>query len=382
MAIIDAAGVSARVEQVALEDALGRRLAADIVADRDDPPFDKSLMDGFAVRAGDGATLRVVGEIAAGAEAGRGLVAGEAMAIMTGAPIPTGADAVVPIEQTRREGDMVHLQATARAGQSIGRRGGDCQTGAVLLNKGTQLFSPQIAVAASTGARRVSVFGRPRVAILSTGDEIVPIDRVPWGAEIRNTNSPMLRALLGALGCEVRDLGIVRDEPALIREKLEDGMQSDVLFVCGGMSMGEHDYVPRLLVEMGVEIRISKLRIKPGKPFVFGERGGRFVFGLPGNPVSGYVCTLRLASRLLVRMAGGRPVETLPTATLLKGVPENGPREFYQPGILDGIGGVEPLAWKGSADIYTLARANALIVREENALAAPFDTKTRYLPMM
>jgi molybdopterin molybdotransferase len=393
IAIIDATPVNPRTEVAQLNDAAGRRLAADTVADRDDPPFDKSLMDGFAVRGGDGLTLRVVGGIPAGTSATIAIAAGEAMSIMTGAPVPAGADAVVPVEQTAREGESVLLSLKAKVGQSIARRGSDCAAGSIVLRRGVELGPAQIAVAASVGAAMVEVYARPRVAVLSTGDEIVPVDQQQGVAQIRNSNSYMLCALLTRLGCDVQDMGIVRDQPELIREKLDLGMQCDALFVTGGMSMGEYDYVPRILREMGVELRISKLRIKPGKPFVFGVREeaphvhaglgstGKFVFGLPGNPVSGYVCTLRLASRLLRRMSGGEADGGVLGATLRKALPANGPREFYQPGVLDGAGGVNPLDWKGSADIYTLAAANTLIIREENAPACPVGSTVSCIRM-
>jgi molybdopterin molybdotransferase len=381
IAIIDATPVQPRVQTVPLEQSAGRRLAADIIADRDDPPFDKSLMDGFAVRAGDGDVLQIVGEIAAGAASDRGISAGQAMSIMTGAPIPPGADAVVPVEQTRRQGQAVHVQTMVKMGQSIGRRGSDCAAGAVVLKRGTLLGPAQIAVAASMGAANIEAYARPRVAILSTGDEIVSVNQQPEGSQIRTSNSSMLHALLTRLGCDVHDMGIVRDEPGLIRAELEKGMEHDALFVTGGMSMGEYDYVPQLLLEMGVELRISKLRIKPGKPFVFGVRAGKFVFGLPGNPVSGYVCSLRLAARLLRRMGGGPAESGVSTAMLRSPLPPNGPREFYQPGVLDDEGGIDPLKWKGSADIYTLASGNALIIRAESSPAMPIGAVVGVLRM-
>jgi molybdopterin molybdotransferase len=394
IAIIDGTPVHPRIDRVSLHEAAGRRLAGDIVADRDDPPFDKSLMDGYAVSPGDATTLRVIGDIPAGKCAERGIEAGEAMSIMTGAPLPTGADAVVPVEQTSRDGDFVILKVIPKRGQSIARRGSDCAAGVVVLRHSMVLGPAQVAVAASVGAANVDVFAKPRVAVLSTGDEIVPIDQRPGPSQIRNSNSAMLRVLLERLGCDVADLGIVADQPDLMRNRIERALaEHDVLFVTGGMSMGEYDYVPKLLAEIGVELRISKLRIKPGKPFVFGVRteeaphvpgglrGAKFVFGLPGNPVSGYVCTLRLASGLLSRMSGGEPKTEILNLTLRKALPFNGPREFYQPGICDETGGIEPLNWKSSADIYTLALANALIIREENAPAAAAGAAVRAIRM-
>jgi molybdopterin molybdotransferase len=386
IAILDATPVHPRIQRIPLQSASTRRLAQDLIADRDDPPFEKSLMDGYALRAADGNTRRIIGDIPAGQSSTRPIEPGQAMSIMTGAPLPPGADTVVPIEQTTRDGTTLHLQLTPQLGQAIAPRGQDCRAGTTVLYKGTTLGPAQIAVAAAMGAATVDVFARPRVAILSTGNEIVPVDQRPGAAQIRNSNSHMLLALLTRLGCDVIDLGIVADEPELIRTKLEEGMDNDALFVTGGMSMGEYDYVPRLLAEIGVELRISKLRIKPGKPFVLGVRAGdagdRFVFGLPGNPVSGYVCTLRLASRLLARMSGGAAAaDGFITASLDAPLPPNGSREFYQPALLDEAGAVLPLQWKGSADIYTLASANALIRREEDAPALPAGAKVQCIRM-
>jgi molybdopterin molybdotransferase len=392
--ILDSVPVSPRVERVALSQAHGRYLADEIRSDRDYPPFDKSLMDGYTVRAADVATappveLRVVGEVAAGQQSARALQAGEAIAIMTGAPIPDGADGVVPIEDTARDADRVRI--TRPAGDPrrfVARRGADGAAGQAILHPGDRLDPARIAAAAMVGAHELAVFARPRVAVLSTGDELVPIDQAPTGSQIRNSNGPMLVALLGRLGCDAAtDLGIVPDRPDQIRAAMQQALaQHDVLFVSGGMSMGAYDYVPRLLVEIGFDLKITKLRIKPGKPFVFGTRQSttpKYVFGLPGNPVSGFACTVRLASRLLARLAGGRPLERWIHGRLTAPLPANGPREFYQPARLawspDGPPAVTPLSWKGSADLFTLAQADALLVRPENDPALQSGAPVRTL---
>jgi molybdopterin molybdotransferase len=325
-------------------------------------------MDGYAVRAADvPGTLKVIGEVPAGGRAVKAVGQGEAMAIMTGAPVPDGADTVVPIEDCQPLENGVRIDGSIDIGKNIARRGADCAASAILLKRGMKLESAQLAVAASVGARKVQAFAAPRVAVLSTGDELVEIGAQPGPSQIRNSNNIMLVALLRRLGCDVKDLGFVRDDPQIIRGAIEKTLSFDMLFITGGMSMGRYDYVPKILIELEVELKITKLRIKPGKPFVFGVKPGKaYVFGLPGNPVSSFVCTLRLASRLIARMSGAQSVERWNEAQLESPLEANGVREFYLPAILAGCC-VQPLKWKGSADIYTLARANALIVRPGNA---------------
>jgi molybdopterin molybdotransferase len=288
---------------------------------------------------------------------------------MTGAPIPAGADCVVPVESVQLSPDKETVRvAGAKPGEFVAPRGSEARTGQVVLQRGQRLGPAQLAAAASVGATRLEVFAAPTAGILVTGDEIVPPGAMPLRHQIRDANGPMLAALVGELGASVESSQSVGDDPESIRAALLAGLRHDVLFVSGGMSMGQHDHVPRLLTELGVRILITKLRIKPGKPFIFGvyEKPDRthYVFGLPGNPVSGFVCTLVLASRLLTRLCGGTPPAQLPRSRLAEPLPANGPREFYQPAILDGPN-IHPLNWKGSADVFTLAQANCLIVRPE-----------------
>ena len=392
IAILDVAPVTPRVVRIPLADAVGLRLAADLLSDADHPPFEKAVMDGYAVRSADvtaaGVTLTRVDTVAAGQVGRRAVGPGEAVAIMTGAPLPPGADAVVQVERTTRDGDRVTVTAAVRPGQSVARRGSDVAAGVVVLPAGSVLGPAQVAVAASVGAAVVSVYARPAVAVLSTGDELVDVAAVPTGPQIRNSNNAMLVALLRRLGCDVHNLGTVGDDVDATRAALAGGLAHDALFVTGGMSMGERDHVPRLLVELGLTPRVSKLRIKPGKPFVFataepsGSAAGRrrVAFGLPGNPVSAFVCTVRLAARVLRRMAGGTADAGLVDARLIVPMDANGPREFYQPAAWDGSA-VRPLGWKGSADLFTLARANALVIRPEDAPPAAAGDVVRVLPL-
>lgn len=388
IAILDATPASPREVAVPLQESAGLVLAEDIRSDRPYPPFDKSLMDGYALRAADvtsaPCTLPVAGETPAGRPAHASLPARSAIAIMTGAPLPPDADAVVPVEETELRGDTVIIKSIPQPNRYIARRASDFAEGGIVLRRGMRLDGPQLAVAATVGAATVKVFAAPRVAILSTGDEVIPFDQPPQPHQIRNSNNVLLSALLRKWGCRVVDLGLVPDDPPLIRLALLKGLQLDALLVTGGMSMGRHDHVPRLLRELGLSLHVTKLRIKPGKPFVYATAiratlpantlgpadGTCHVFGLPGNPVSAFVCTLRLASRTLARLAGGAPVERWLPVTLDTPLPANGPREFYQPVALDPTRRrATVLPYKGSADLFTLAQAGALLRRRENELA-------------
>jgi molybdopterin molybdotransferase len=377
IAVIDAVRidpvVSIEVDLSRLEEQLTTNvLAQDVFADRDYPPFDKALMDGYAVRAADVSSLptrlAVAGEVAAGGVSFRPLQADEALAIMTGAPVPLGADAVVPVEHTRPEGaEAVWIDKPVKPGQSIARAGTDLKARTLVLPGGTPIGPAQLAALASVGQTSVRVVGDPISHVLVTGDEIVHAGVEPTGSQIRDANGPAMVALLKHFST-LPGLSHVKDNPQTLRAAIDQiACEADVLLICGGMSMGRHDHVPGVLRELGFEFLITKLRIKPGKPFVFAIRRRPektdYVFGLPGNPVSGFVCTLRLVSRLIARLRGLRPQDHWLHAKLAAPLPANGPREFYQPAILGPCGCVTPLDWKGSADVFTLARADVLIRR-------------------
>lgn len=385
IAILDSAPVRAHPSRINIDESIGLFLAEELQIDRDSPPFDKALMDGYAVRASDvqntPCELKIAGTVAAGGSANFSLQPGHALAIMTGAPLPPGADAVVPVESTELldAGSRVKISEPTQIGRHIASRGFEATAGAVVLKAGMRIGPPQIAVAASIGAVILPIFSPPSVAVLGTGDELVPPDQIPNGSQIRSSNNAMLLALLSRLPCKSTDLGIVHDDPSAIEQKIKAGLAHDVLLITGGMSMGQRDFVPEILRRLGADLKIAKLRIKPGKPFIFAELpGGKFVFGLPGNPVSAFVCTIRLVSRLLFRMAGGSPAAATHVAPLAQPLEANGPREFYQPAVYS-AGKLSPLNWKGSADIFTLSRANSLIIRPENHPAQPAGASVEFL---
>lgn len=370
VAIVDAAPVSVRTHTVATDNPtiMGLPVSTPVLSDRDYPPFDRALVDGFALRCDDSGARKNIGAVRPG-EAPRAVsdeaARGACVAIMTGAAVPGAFDAVVPIESTDAHSFDAPCVTPARDPDqpvNIARRGSEVRRGEVVVPAGTILTPTVLGVLATVGATHVEVPQRPRVGVLTTGDEVIDPSRTPTDTQIRNSNAPLLVGLLRALGAEPVPLGHVADTPDDIRAAIQTA-RVDVLLVTGAMSMGAHDHVPRLLVEMGYTLPITKLRMKPGKPFVFATHPNACpVFGLPGNPVSGFVCTLRLVSRLLLRMMGRDPDPLWLDLTLQSDLPENGPREFYQPARRTGAD-VDVLHWKGSGDVFTLMRANVLVCR-------------------
>jgi len=362
------------VRVVDLNDALGYVLASDIRCDTDYPPFDRAMMDGFAVRSADvaaaGVTLRVVGQVPAGTVAQGELRPGEAMQINTGAPIPDGSDAVVPVELTEPSDDAVIIRAAPRIGQHIARQASNVSAGQTVLRAGAVMDPARIAIAAAAGAGQVSVRMRPTVAVLITGDELVGVNDKPQVGQIRDSNGPMLAALARRCGIEPRTLGVAGDDRAGLARKIRDGLDCDCLCISGGISMGAFDFVPSVLTECGVDIRVRKIAIKPGKPTLFGvSESGSAVFGLPGNPVSGLVAFCLLVAPAIRAMQGvADPVPPEWTARLIGEVAETKDRQSYHPARLDRDQAdrvtVEPVRWGGSGDPFGLAVANAMIVRQ------------------
>lgn len=362
-------------EAVELEASYGRVLAEEVRADRDYPPFNRSTRDGFAVRAADTdrppATLTRVGEIKAGSTFPRKLGPGECVAIMTGAPLPDGADAVVMVEFTKAQDDVITLERGVRPWENVVRRGSEAAGRSALLEQGARLGFAEIALAAQVGKSRVAVYRRPRVAILSTGDEVVEVDRAPGPFEIRNSNSRSLQAQVGRAGGEAVLLGNARDEPEVLREAIRRGLKEDILVLSGGVSMGKYDLVEGVLRESGTEFFFDAVAIRPGRPAVFGRTGDVWVFGLPGNPVSTMVTFELLVRPALEVLSGARPRPLLLLrARLVNDVPHKPGLTFFLPAWVESsLEGprVRVLPWQGSGDVVALARANCFVVVPELA---------------
>lgn len=360
-----------------LTGALGLTLAEEIAADRDSPPWDKSMVDGFAVRAADCASpeadLRVIEDVMAGGVPTKPVRAGEATRIMTGAPLPDGADAIVMVETTtvRTEGatERVLLRDAVKLGQNILRQGSAMRAGHVILRPGATIRSAEIGMLAEVGRAQVSAIPTPSVAVLSTGNELVGVDEAPGPGQIRNSNGPMLLAAARELGCEAIDLGIARDDENSLRSGIQRGLAADVLVLSGGVSAGVLDLAPRVFAESGIEQVFHKVRLKPGKPLWFGvwkgEERRALVFGLPGNPVSSHVCFQLFVRSAIGKIAGkSSDSRTALRVRLTTAFRHRGDRPSYHPAILrasDTCFEAEPVRWQGSADLYGLSQANGLL---------------------
>jgi molybdopterin molybdotransferase len=362
-------------ECVPLSDSLGRVLAEDMSSDIDSPPHDKSLVDGYAVIASEireaNVKLDILEEVTAGETPSKAVRQGGATRIMTGAPIPEGADAVVMVEQTEAIDDgarVVIRTDQVRAAQNIMPRAKSMRSGDVVLRAGNRIRAIEIGVLAEIGATNVPAFPLPTVAVLSTGNELVPADATPAAGQIRNSNGPMLAALVRRAGGRAIDLGVGRDEQTELMESVNRGLREDVLVVSGGVSAGVLDLVPEVLSAHGVEKIFHKVHLKPGKPLWFGikqsESGNKLVFGLPGNPVSSLVCFEIFVRPALAALAGrsGQGLQRR-TARLACKHRHRSDRPTYYPARLAEKNDemtVEPLAWQGSADLCTLADADCL----------------------
>src|SRR6202790_4199303 len=389
-----AAGVfPEEVETSDLLAGLGRVLAEGILADRDFPPFARATRDGYAVRALDlaeiPARLEVVGEVKAGDWPEPGVCSvgrGQAVGIMTGAPLPEGADAVVMVEHTLpiREPavKLVEVRRSISVGENFVPRGAEARAGQLLLDRGRRLDHAGIAIAASVGKSRVEIFRKPRVAVLSTGDEVVEIDATPGPAQIRNSNSYSLAAQVQNAGGEAVRLEIAPDERGRLRTLIEEGLGCDLLLLTGGVSMGKYDLVEQVLGELKAEFYFAGAEIQPGRPVVFGSCGGgpstrsgrvgdppphkKYFFGLPGNPVSTMVTFELFARPMIEALAGITPQPLIFFRARVKAEirTKTGLKRFL-PAVLSGEfenAEVELARWQGSGDIAALARANCYVL--------------------
>jgi molybdopterin molybdotransferase len=367
-------------EWVALPYAVGRTLARDLAALRTQPPFANSAMDGYALRSKDaaspGATLKLVGESAAGRAFSGTLHVGETARIFTGAPLPEGADAVAIQEDAAREGDQVTLQAAVTAGDHVRYAGIDFKDGEALLSAGTRLSPRDVALAAAANHARLLCYRKPRVAVLATGDELVSPGEPIGPAQIVASNNLFVVGLTEAAGGEAIDLGIARDDPtslaAAIRRSMDE--KADVLVTLGGASVGDYDLVQKALVDAGMELGFWKIAMRPGKPLMHGRVGAMRVLGLPGNPTSSAVCSLLFLTPLLRALQGDlrAGADNTEPARLGAAMAKNGPRQDYARASLtrgeDGGWIAHPLPDQDSSLVKTLARADALVIR---AIGAP-----------
>lgn len=355
------------VEFVALVAAAGRVLAETVRADRDYPAVARSVRDGYAVRAGDlPGEFEVIGEVRAGDSFGGEVRGMQAVEIMTGAPVPHGADAVIMLEYVRRDGSRLTVDQTAEPGQFINPQGTEARAGKILLHPGQRLDFSHIAMLAAAGHERVSVYAKPRVAIIATGDEIVPVGQTPLDFQIRNSNVYSLAAQVTRAGGVPEILPVARDEERHTRELIERGLAADLLLLSGGVSAGKYDIVERVLASLEAEFFFDRVLIQPGQPLVFGRVRGKFFFGLPGNPSSTMV-TFEIFARAALELLGGQEETALhmPFARLTQEFHHRTGLTRFLPAQLSADGAeVTPIPWHGSSDVPALTRANAFLVTE------------------
>ncbi len=366
-------------ERVELDQVLGRVLAEDVVADSDLPPFDRSQMDGFAVRAEDvkaaPARLRIVGESAAGRGWHNHLEEGQAVRIMTGAPVPAGADSVQQVELTHelKDGTVVELLETVELGKSIVKRGAEIKAGEVVLNAGSVINAAMMAVLAAFGYAKVEVFCRPRAGVLATGTELVSVTQTPGQDQIRDSNNYSISAYAALAGATVERMPLTSDETSLLKSQIAAAAERcDVIVTSGGVSMGVYDVTKAALKELDAEIIFERVALRPGKPSVFARLpNGTLVFGLPGNPVSVAVTFNLFARTALLAMQGAAdPTLKRETAALARSVKGTTDRDSYLPAQLTTNDDAElvafPLKWGGSSDFVAFALTTALVVVPAN----------------
>jgi molybdopterin molybdotransferase len=370
-------------EMVGVLDSAGRVLASDYKADRDYPPARKSVRDGFAARAADLAgELSVIGEVQAGAQFAGEVGPGQAVEIMTGAPVPEGADAVIMVEHVTRAGDRIRAERAVSEGENISPQGCEARTGEVVLRKGTRVGFAEMAMLATIGCAGVRVYRRPRVAIIPTGNEVVDITAIPQPFEVRNSNAYALAVQVRRAGGDPVMLPVARDEYDHTRSAVEHGLHADLILLSGGVSAGKYDLVEKVLNEFGAHFLFDRVRIQPGQPLVFGTVGEKLFFGLPGNPASTMVC-FEVFARAATELLGGNMEPGLPLcyARLTDSFQQKTGLTRFLPARLAPEGEcVTPLRWSGSGDVPALARSNAFLVTEPEREAWAAGDLIRVLP--
>ena len=371
-------------ETVVLADAAGRWSAEDVFARRTQPAADLSAMDGYAVRFADmPGPWRVSGEATPGREPSAAVGAGEAMRIFTGAPLPPGADSILIQEDAARDGERLTLTGGGPAvlGQHVRRAGSDFAAGALLITRGERLTPARIGLAAIGGHGMLAVARRPRVALISTGDELVPPGEPTPGVRLPSSNAPMLAAQLGPTPAIVEDRGIVPDDADALARAFDSARSADIIVTSGGASVGDHDLVKPVLERLGARLDFWKVAMRPGKPLLAGRLGDAIVLGLPGNPVSAFV-TAELFLKPLIAAFGGaaRPIPEPLDAILAADVPEGGDRAEYLRARLEN-GRVHPILSRDSAMLAVLASANALLVRDALAPPARVGDPAKVIPL-
>jgi molybdopterin molybdotransferase len=354
-------------EQVDLLRAPGRIIAEDVLARWDMPTIDNSAMDGYAFshRALRGDVVKVSGFVPAGTEATDPVAPGEAVKIMTGAPLPSGCDTVVPIEQVEDLGDGIRLKGRVAPGAHVRRRGENVRAGDRVIAAGTELSPLQVGLLASLGRTSVSVHRRPKVAVIATGDELVEPGGVPRGAASIDSNSTSIATQVLEIGAEARVLGIARDTRAALREKILEGLAADVVITTGGVSVGDRDHVKEVVQELAGELRFWKVNVKPGKPTAFALVDGKPFWGLPGNPVAAMIAFEQFVRPALLKMMGHvRVLRPVVKASVSGPVRNDGDRPqllLCQVGVAGGRHVASVSAAQGSSNLLAIARANGLI---------------------
>lgn len=370
------------IEPVPLEGAWGRVLAEDVAADRDSPALPRSVRDGYAVHSQDlPGELEVIGEVRAGERFDREVGRGQAVEIMTGAPIPAGADAVVMVEHTRRLNGRVTIDRGAEPRQNINPQGCEAAAREIVLRAGKRLDYTDVAMLAAFGKTTISVYQKPVVALIATGDEIVEVAEQPRDFQIRNSNIYSLAAQVGRAGGVAGLLPVARDNDAHTREIIARGLAADLVLLSGGVSAGKYDVVERVLASLGAEFFFDRVLIQPGQPLVFGRAQGKFFFGLPGNPASTMV-TFEIFARAALELLSGQEESSLPMPFARLSCEfrhKPGLTRFLPARLSEDGSEVTPVEWHGSGDVPSLTRANAYLVADASRAEYPRGELIRVL---